>query len=200
MCSVRHYLSREEGLMKPIVWIIADENGLPLYHEGRSPKPTEESDWASYMWFSFDTVTSFYQDYLKSEVDHISIQSPQYVVRVDSLGRNYILVAVYPKSFPLGMILLTHKKVLQSAKARIEEILSSQHHPEEVVPGEKKKMEKLLAFVQTRAPDPAFVVSRISLKTGIPPGRIMDGEVSSDEFQTIEQAVRDILGVHEIIY
>ncbi len=185
--------------MKPVLWIITDENGLPLEQEGTSPPGTEPSDWASYMWFSYDTIASFYRDYLSSSIHDVLIESKDHIVKVNPLKKGYILVALYPRSYPLGMILLTHKKILQNALKRIERILQEAGVEEGVIPQERRRMQKLIGFLQAKAPDPAFVVSRISLKTGIPPERILKAEVTAEEYDAIEHAAKELLGIKELI-
>ncbi|MFT0796907.1 hypothetical protein NW827_10420, partial [Synechococcus sp. H70.1] len=56
----------------------------------------------------------------------------------------------------------------------------------------------LISYAKRYAPDPNFVMLRLSLKTGIDRNRLEKGTLNSQELHILHKAVSDVLGVEHL--
>ncbi len=99
----------------------------------------------------------------------------------------------------MGLARLELKKLTRYAREQIKELKAEPAIPGLGVAEEslKTRLQHLMSLIQDRAPDPAFMVKRLALRSGIPEDRIHSGNLSAEEMDRLETHLANMLGLGE---
>ncbi|MFT0787666.1 hypothetical protein [Synechococcus sp. OH20] len=125
----------------------------------------------------------------EEEADHLTAGSSQ--VRV--------ILKSFPKS-PYFVLFLTRSIIdLKAISERIKAILiDGKPLLPPVQDDTLSTAQALISYAKRYAPDPNFVMLRLSLKTGIDRNRLEKGTLNSQELRILHKAVSDVLGVEHL--
>lgn len=114
-------------------------------------------------------------------------------------GRIRLLVKAFPKS-PYFVLMMTLADIeLKLVTARMKAIfLDAKPLLPDTVNPTKSTTQLLLDYARRYAPDPNFVVLRLSLKTGLHPDKLAKGNLTPNEVRLLHQGVLELLGVERL--
>lgn len=119
----------------------------------------------------------------------VTIESADMMLILREIRSDFVATFAFDSSVALGMARLQIKQVLNV----LGEMLPS------IEPEERPRGERVLDYLMRYAPDAHAVMQRVSLRTRIPLGKLEHSEGLTDaECDTLERAVKDILGLDEI--
>ncbi|MCS7226150.1 MAG: hypothetical protein NZ821_04075 [Gloeomargarita sp. SKYB31] len=114
-------------------------------------------------------------------------------------GRIRLLVKAFPKS-PYFVLMMT--KVTTELKLVIERLKAILLDAQPLLPDPtdttKSTAQLLLDYARRYAPDPNFVLLRLSLKTGLDPEKLAKGHLSANEVRLLYRGVAELLGVERL--
>ncbi|MEN9207605.1 MAG: hypothetical protein Q6L50_01520 [Gloeomargarita sp. GMQP_bins_120] len=114
-------------------------------------------------------------------------------------GRIRLLVRAFPRS-PYFVLMMTRattelKLVTERLKAILIDAQPLLPDPTDQV---KSRAQLLLDYARRYAPDPNFVLLRLSLKTGLHPDKLAKGHLTANEVRLLSQGVKELLGVERL--
>jgi predicted regulator of Ras-like GTPase activity (Roadblock/LC7/MglB family) len=186
--------------MASMSWMLIDEEGLIVMSGGEIQTPIADLDYlASVVYMGYLSLKKVMDEELQTPMEEIMIPSEKYLMILKPLESEYLLLGVFDRDTAMGLARLELKKLTRYAREQIQELKA-----EPAIPGLEgsegtlqSRLQQLLELIQDRAPDPAFMLKRLALRTGIPEERIRSGNLSSDEMDRLETHLANMLGLGE---
>ncbi len=124
-------------------------------------------------------------------------QEADYLIAGSSHGR--VILKSFPKS-PYFVLFLTRSNTdLKTISERLKAILiDGKPLLPPVQDGTLSTAQALISYAKRYAPDPNFVMLRLSLKTGIDRIRLEKGTLNSQELRILHKAISNLLGVERL--
>ncbi len=182
--------------MEPILWILVDEEGLVVLSGGRRSGDIEYL--ASVIFLGFLSLKKALEGELKSAVREVILPTERYLILMTPMDR-LLLFALFPENTALGLARMGMKKLFPLVQRELQRVSRRVPPSPPASPPTgraiRDEMLHLIQFIREHAPDPAFLLKRVALRTGIPEQRIVAGDLSPDEYQAVRRHVENMLGV-----
>ncbi|MCF6192338.1 MAG: hypothetical protein L3J76_04305 [Candidatus Hydrothermae bacterium] len=192
--------------MNPTFWVVVDEEGLVVLH-AENPSQTDTEFLATTIFFGYISLRQALEGELQTRIREIILPTSRYLLMLSPLSQHLLLIAVFPSDTALGMARVELKRLSEIIEKRLRELqttsvniteptrdsrTASQESPAQSI---QERWSSLQQFIRTRTPDPAFVIKRLSLRTGIPERRLLQGDLTPEELHRVETHIKTILGI-----
>ncbi|MFS8866476.1 hypothetical protein NW841_08955 [Synechococcus sp. H60.3] len=150
---------------------------------------------------ALELLGTYASDLLQANNRLCQTVSPEEEADYLTAGSSHVRVILksFPKS-PYFVLFLTRSIIdLKAISERIKAILiDGKPLLPPVQDDTLSTAQALISYAKRYAPDPNFVMLRLSLKTGIDRNRLEKGTLNSQELRILHKAVSDVLGVEHL--
>lgn len=119
----------------------------------------------------------------------VTIESPEHLILLREVDRDFVCAMVFERSAALGMVRLHSRRLLERLAASLPSFEVAQ----------RPRGVRVVEFLNRYAPDPQMVLLRASLRTGLPVEALKTPETLDDEqIAVLEETACKILGLQTL--